>query len=186
MLLAGLALPTAAQDFMGLDLGMTRAEAVARNGPPARTGPANPGYNSALWVQPGGNELSITHDASGRIVYMETFRGDRTPPSTGPGMRFGATTRAAFVQSVGSAGLIFPGRGGAVDTGFGTAYFHSYEIAGRPGTAVTFVFYAEPGGPADSALLDSVVISQIAYQSAIWGGAPQAVDAGYAPLDIDF
>ncbi|MFW5641308.1 MAG: hypothetical protein ACOCY0_00950 [Roseicyclus sp.] len=185
-LLAAVGLPAAAQDFMGLDLGMTRAEAEARNGPPARTGPANPGYASALWVQPGGNELSVTHDASGRIVYMETFRGERAPPSTGPGVRFGATARAEFLQGVGSAGLVFPGRGPSVDFGGGTAHFHSYEIAGRPGAVVTFVFLAEAGSSADTALLDSVVVSDIAYQSAIWGGAPQAVDAAYRPLDIDF
>lgn len=184
--LAGLAPPAAAQDFMGLDLGMTRAEAEARNGPPARTGPANPGFTAALWVQPGGNELSVTHDNSGRIVYMETFRGDRTPPSTGPGMRFGATTRAEFLQGVGSAGLIFPGRGPEAAFGGGTAFFHSYQIEGRPDAAVTFVFFAEAGRPSDTALLDSVVVSDIAYQSAIWGGAPQAVDATYRPLDIDF
>jgi hypothetical protein len=170
---------------MGLDLGMTRAEAEALNGPAQRSGPANPGYTAARWEQPGGNALSITQDASGRIVYMETFWG-RAMPSQGQGVRFGATTRDAFLAAVGSAGMAFPGRGPEVAFGGGTGYFHTYEIVANPGRVMTFVFMSRVGQSSETAPLDSIILSEISYQSEIWGGVPYPLDEAYRPLDIDF
>ncbi|TCO72456.1 hypothetical protein [Rhodovulum euryhalinum] len=177
-------LAAAAQDFAGLDIGQSAA-AFATLGPPTAVGVANPGYTATRWQQPAGNQLSVTTDAAGRIVYMESFRGDGVPPSVGTGLRFGATMRGEFLPLAGSGGMYFPGRGPQVAMGAETVYFHSYGLAGRPGIIATFAFVGPTGAPPDMAFLDSVILSDASYQSLIWGGPPVATP-GYAEIDMRF
>ncbi|TCP42249.1 hypothetical protein [Rhodovulum marinum] len=183
-LLAAAPQTAAAQDFSGLDIGQGAA-AFAALGPPAAVGPANPGYTSTRWQQAGGNQLSVTTDAAGRIVYMESFRGPGVPPSVGTGLRFGATTRGEFLALAGSAGMYFPGRGPQVAMGTETVHFHSYGLRGRPGIVATFAFVGPTGGAPELALLDSVILSETGYQSLIWGGPPVPTP-GYTEIDMRF
>ncbi|SIO13171.1 hypothetical protein SAMN05444722_0546 [Rhodovulum sp. ES.010] len=177
-------LPGAAQDFAGLDIGQSAA-AFGTLGPPVSAGAANPGYMATLWHQPGGNQLSVTTDSAGRIVYMENFRGPAAPPSVGMGLRFGATTRGEVLALTGSGGMVFPGRGAQVATGAETVHFHTYGLTGRPGVLATFAFVGPSGAPPDGALLDSVILSDASYQSMIWGGPPVPTP-GYAEIDMRF
>lgn len=185
LFLAVAPLHAAAQDFAGLTIGGSLASGVPALGPPARQGPANPGYFATLWVRSGGAELSVTTDQTGRIVYMESFRGRNAPPSIGQGVRFGATSRAELIGLAGSEGWYFPGRGPQRAFEGNQVFFHSYTLADRPNVMVTFVFRGRLGSDPGGALLESVILAEQAYQSQIWGG-PALARPGSQPLSLSF
>ena len=95
-LVAVAAWPAAAQDFQGMAVGQPVAQ-IARLGQPAAQEATGP-YLISRWTLPGGTQLSITGVQGGTITYLETSRGDGSPPSVGSGLRFGATTRGEFLS----------------------------------------------------------------------------------------
>lgn len=187
------ALPAAAQEFAGLDIGRPLFDARAL-GLPMSQGYVG-GYHVQKWARANGVELSVTGVPNGQIVYMESFPGPTTPAIPGEGLRFKVTSMGEAIRMLGGPGFYFTGRGPMATTGGNDVWFHSYSLQDRPNVIVTFAFAApvsvrgyNPDGtqiPNENALLDSMIVSDYAYQLSIWGGEAVA-RPGYQQINLNY
>ncbi|MGP1358367.1 hypothetical protein [Roseicyclus sp.] len=202
LLVACLAGPVAAQDFRGLDIGDGIAALEALRPDARETAWLAPGVISTLYARPDGSRLSVTSTEEvpgGRILYMETWHADGTPPARGEGLRIGATTLAEFTAAAGSEGVYFAARGQSLPTPRGEVFFLSYPLAGRPEVYATFAFVAARPAPPQvtpqgvrvlppDAILDSVILAHVDYLARYprdWGLAV-VERPGAAPIDLGF
>jgi len=139
------------------------------------------------WVLPNGNELSVTTNSNGQIVYLESDSSSKNddPACDLPGLHFGLTTLSELRNRFGSNGFGFKNRGSAVETEDGMVMMNAYEV-GR----VVITFYTKINlqdytrmkaagsnpSPADYAKLDAISIADADYAKSEWG------DRIYDPL----
>jgi len=167
-----------AQSLSNLHIGdeVTR---LATLGEPAATDK----YKSYLvrkWRFANGNELSITTDATGRIVYLESDWGGHLDGNESDlrGLTFGATTLSELRVRFGSNGLTFKGRAGVIGIQNGVVMMNSYEVGSN---IVTFITKVSDGDSspstesgkssaiADRARLDAISIADAGYAQSEWG-----------------
>ncbi len=97
-----------AQSLDGFQVGGDIKAALASHAAPAASGKLGDA-DVYRWALDNGNSTSVTADAKGRIVFVETdWGGDVGASATGiPGVTFGATTLAAIRKKFGSNGFSF-------------------------------------------------------------------------------
>ncbi len=168
----GLAATSAsAQSLAGLRIGDPVA-ATARFGPPSDTGRERQ-FDVRKWTFPNGNDLSVTSDATGRIVYVETDWGGRAEgvASGVPGLRFGGTTLSELRQRFGSNGVAYQGRSPVIRVDDGIALLNSWDAGASVVTLITKV--RNPTSPnidvGATARLDAISLSDPAYLTGLYG-----------------
>ena len=128
------------------------------------------------WNLSNGNELSVTTDGAGKIVYLESDWGGRAEVTECDlrDLRFGATTLSDLRRRFGSNGFAFERREGVIDIADGVVMINSYEA----GTSVVTFFTKIVGAPAksgiggpvgDRAKLDAISIADAGYAKSEWG-----------------
>lgn len=132
---------------------------------------------------PSGNTISLTaFRKSEKIVYIELNWGGTTSGQlTDIGaFRFGTTTLSEIRQTFGSNGYAHKERI-AVPLTDGVAYFNSYGVAPEGSEALTFVSVTGVGGDPANAILDTIILSDAAFQGAYWG-EDKVFDPAYSPV----
>ena len=140
---------------------------------------SNKGLTVRRWVLPSGNDLSVTTNDAGRIVYLEVdWNGTAEDAACDlPGLRFGKTTLAELRGRFGSNGFAFKGQSGQLLTQDGAVLVNSYEANGAVVTFYNKVSNARaaqlnPEGSgtfADNARLDAITIAAPDYAQQEWG-----------------
>ena len=172
LLLCTFRLPARAQALAGAHVG-DNASKLARLGKPAAIDKYKP-FLVQKWTLANSNEVSVTLDASEKIVYVESDWGghqEATGCDLGD-LRFGVTTLADLRKRFGSNGFGFKGRGGVAEIPGGVVLMNSYETGTVVVTFFTKVLDTEPGDQtpiADRAKLDALSIASAEYASTEWG-----------------
>ncbi len=151
-----------------------KSSALARLGKPTLTDT----YKTFVvhkWCFENGNELSVTTDADGKIVYLELDWGGR-PAGRETDLRwlfFGETTLSDLRKGFGSNGFAFKERGGVIEApdGEGISMMNSYEVGTKVVTFITKVSATvAPDSPiADHATLDAISIADPNFARTEWG-----------------
>jgi hypothetical protein len=173
LLAHGIFLRTQAQSLSSLRIG-DNASRLATLGTPA----ASDKYKSFTvrkWNVANGNELSVTTNGAGKIVYIESDWGGRAESTQCDlsNLKFGVTTLTDLRRRFGSNGFGFKGRGAVINIVGGIVMINSYEI----GTTVVTFFTkitdpteSEDSAPvANRAKLDAISIADPAYAASEWG-----------------
>ena len=178
------------QSLVGIKVGEVSSK-LTRLGSPTDTG-SYKGMSLQRWKLPNGNELSVTLDSEGKIVYLESDWDGKSDDAGCdlPELHFGRTTLAELRKRFGSNGFGFNGRGPGIKTEDGLVLMNSFEV----GTAV-ITFYTKINGdefqrlkasgaspsPADYAKLDSISIADDAYAKSEWGD--RVYDPAYKKIE---
>jgi hypothetical protein len=149
------------------------------------------GMTVRRWLLPNGNELAVTTNASGQIIYIEADwnPGANTDSACDlPGLRFGTTTLTELRKRFGSNGFAFSERGGQLLSEDGAVLVNSYEANGAIVTFYNKVSNAQAeqlnpegnGSIADNAKLDAISIASSDYAKSEWGN--RINDPNYKPI----
>ena len=131
------------------------------------------------WTLANGNDLSVTTDKGGSIVFLESDWNHRDA-DTGcdlAWLRFGATTLTEIRKRFGSNGFAFKEQAGQLLAEDGAVMLNSYEVGDAVITFYNKVSNAEvatldadgSSSIADHARLDAITISSQRYAKAQWG-----------------
>lgn len=128
------------------------------------------------WNLANGNELSITANEAGKIVYIESDwgGGDETTECDLDNLKFGVTTLSDLRKRFGSNGLGFKGRGIVINIPDAVVMINSYETGSSVVTFFTKVIRnaagSQEGAPVgDRARLDAISIADPSYADSEWG-----------------
>jgi hypothetical protein len=140
------------------------------------------------WNLANGNELSVTRNGAGKIVYIESDWGGRaeTTECDLQNLKFGVTTLSDLRRRFGSNGFGFKGRGAVISIPDGIVMMNSYEAATSVVTFFTKVIRSTAGSQdstpvADRAKLDAISIADAAYADSEWG--QRASDPRYKQIE---
>jgi hypothetical protein len=144
------------------------------------------------WVLPNENELSVTTNSNGNIVYLESDWGgkDNDPACGLSGLRFGLTTLSELRKRFGSNGFGFKDRGSIIDTEDGVVMMNAYEVGTLVITFFTKITLQDHSqmkatgsnpSPADYAKLDAISIADDAYAKNEWGD--RVYDPAYKKIE---
>lgn len=170
--------PSNAQTLLGLKVDEP-STLLTPLGAPNETG-SYKGMALKRWNRLNGNELSVTIDQSGKIVYLESDWNGRSP-DTGcdlPDLRFGITTLAQLRKRFGSNGFSFQNRPPAIQVPDGVVMINSFEVGSAVVTFYTKIDRDEFSrlkasganpSPAEYARLDAVSIANDSYAKSEWG-----------------
>jgi hypothetical protein len=169
-----------------------QASELAKFGPASETR-SDMGIQSQRWSLPDGDELSVSADSTGRIIYLESDwdgKGENTAFDL-PGFNFGITTLAQIRKKFGSNGFGFKNRAGVIPTDMGVVMLNSYQAGGVIVTFYTRVdeqqyLRMKGSGPnssfADFAKLDAISLADPNYaKTAGWG--KRIYDPGYKDVE---
>jgi|ERR1035437_460510 hypothetical protein len=178
------------QALVGLKVGGASAMLI-RLGPPTETGNYK-GLSLQRWNLSNGNELSVTVNKEGKIVYLESDWDGKSDDAGCdlPELHFGLTTLSELRKRFGSNGFGFKGRDPAVKTPDGLVMMNSFEV-----DTLVITFYTKINGdefqrlkasganpsPADYAKLDAISIADDAYAKSEWGD--RVYDPAYKKIE---
>ncbi len=171
----GISLATHAQTLQDLRIG-DDASRWSKLGAPCETDNYE-AFKVRKWCLANGNELSVTTNSDGKIVYIESDWGGRSSETASDlhDLTFGNTTLGELRKRFGNNGFYFKDRGGVIDIPNGIAMINSYEVGTN---IVTFITKIDGEGAANSgpdssipkrAKLDAISIASGEYAKSEWG-----------------
>ena len=179
----------AAQSLAGLRIGDNET-ALVKLGSPAATDRYKT-YVVRKWKLADANELSVTVDHEGKIVYLESDWGG-SGEASGRGevtesdlhdLRFGVTRLSDLRMRFGSNGLMFKERGGVQPIADGVVMLNSYEVGNSVVTFFTVAgaFAGKGSAVAERAKLNAISIADAQYATSEWGD--RVYDPGYKKIE---
>jgi hypothetical protein len=155
--------------FSNLSVG-DKPSQVAALGTPAVTGTYK-SYVVQKWNLANGNDLSITLDGAGRIVYMESDWGGNAAgrESDFQGLVFGVTTLSDLRKQLGSNGFAFKERSPLTEAPDGVVMVNSFEVGNNVVTFFTKVTSDSSSFSTDRAKLVAISMADPEYAKIEWG-----------------